>query len=83
MPGGGVRADNALELIRATGCKEIHLGPRLPAHVDTKVPARGVRINKSAPPDDAAWTRLDAESVHAAVLAVTTTPRAKTLGARQ
>lgn len=34
LPGGGVRAENAIEILRRTGCTQLHLGPRTPPPTD-------------------------------------------------
>ena len=44
MPGGGVRADNIAEIIRGTGCRQVHLGAAGPANEGTPQAELGIEL---------------------------------------
>lgn len=64
MPGGGVREDHAADIVRATGCTEIHatafVGDRSTAFLRPEVP-----ISKGRVPADAERSRVAPERVRA------------------
>ena len=51
LPAGGIRASNAVEVVMATGCTELHLGPRRIA-VDPTCSRRGVDYGNHTVCDD-------------------------------
>jgi copper homeostasis protein len=77
MAGGGVRRDNAAEVVRATRVRELHL--RGAHRVDGRMAYRATRVRIGRPfvPDEYAWDVTDgqeiAEVVRAAASAATTT----------
>ncbi len=60
MPGGGIRRENALQVVRRTGCTQIHLSARTPL-IDPSMPPDGpVRFNSPFPVPENSHKRTDA-----------------------
>jgi len=70
LPGGGIRADNAAELVAATGVTEIHV--RGAALAESAMTARrgGIPMGRAYVPDEYRWEVTTAESIAAIVAAV-------------
>lgn len=70
MAGGGVRHDNAAEVVKATKVKEVHLrgSRRLEGRMAFRTPR--VHISRSFVPDEYAWDVTDGAEIGAVVKAV-------------
>jgi copper homeostasis protein len=44
MPGCGIRADNVVEIVRATGCHQVHLGAATPVNDSSTAGANGIEL---------------------------------------
>ncbi|MBI5864786.1 MAG: copper homeostasis protein CutC [Planctomycetes bacterium] len=64
LPGSGVRAATAAELVRTTGCRQVHGAFRRP-RADSGLRERGVRFGFGVPGAGDRRTRLDAEQLQA------------------
>jgi copper homeostasis protein CutC len=67
IAGGGVRRQNAREVIESTGVREMHLGPRKSRPGAMRFEAPAPRISRSGPIDEHGYSELDIEEVSAVV----------------
>lgn len=65
LPAGGIRASNVLDLIRVTGCTQVHSSCRLPRHVSSAGGGRAASFGFGAGGDDAAYRDVDPDEVAA------------------
>lgn len=63
LAGGGIRAANALEILNATGVREIHLGPRRAAVSGMRHRASAPRVTKGSDANIFEWGTLDDDEV--------------------
>jgi len=65
LPGGGVRAHNVAELIRFTGCSQVHGTFRARRHDSSTQHRRGVRLGKRSAEDEGEYGVTDEAAVAA------------------
>lgn len=69
MPGGGVRADNIAEIVRATGCRQVHLGAAGPASDGTPT-AAGMELCDRRFLEGMSYRTVDGQALRAAIEAL-------------
>lgn len=67
LPGGGVTADNAPALVRATGVIEVHLTGAVPHQSAMTFRAPAVTLGNAAPRSEYEWNLTDAEQIRRVV----------------
>jgi copper homeostasis protein len=67
LPGGGVTADNAPALVRATGVTEVHLTGAVPHQSAMTFRAPAVTLGNAAPRSEYEWSVTDAEQIQRVV----------------
>ncbi len=67
LPGGGVTADNAPALVRATGVTEVHLTGAVPHQSAMTFRAPAVTLGNAAPRSEYEWSVTDAAQIQRVV----------------
>src|SRR5436305_3351633 len=67
LPGGGVTADNAPALVRATGVTEVHLTGAVPHQSAMTFRAPAVTLGNAAPRSEYEWNVTDAQQIQRVV----------------
>jgi copper homeostasis protein CutC len=70
MPGGGIRADNVVEIVRRTGCRDVHTGAATPADDRPLSASRPVEVCVAGHAGELAHRTVDGAAVSAIVSAL-------------
>jgi copper homeostasis protein len=73
MPGGGVRADNIAEIVKGTGCRQVHLGSAGPAGDGTPA-AQGIELCDPRSLEGMNFRAVNAAALRAAIAALREPP---------
>jgi copper homeostasis protein len=69
MAGGGVRQENVRDIVSASGVREVHVRLTRLTRSGELAPARGMRLRRPLPEDEAVWEETDEERVRSFVKA--------------
>jgi len=67
LPGGGVRTANLTQILQATGCNQVHLGPAITTHSTGLTVPNGPQLTDTALLSSGAYRQLDAAALRDAI----------------
>jgi copper homeostasis protein len=70
LPGGGINAENVVEIVRATGCNQVHLGAAVPHNDGSIADTAGIELVDRRFMSGAAYRAVSCESVTDTVAAL-------------
>ena len=70
MPGGGIRAENVVQLVESTRCRQVHLGAALPADDGSLAGNQEFNLNDRRFLSGTTYRAVDSKALSAAIVAV-------------